>query len=118
MHLQSTTEQQTGQIRDEQECPQCHCTIPVYRGYVAWCDRCEWNVQYHEPELPRNIFETQYAALGKKLGQQMFDELVRSGQLTPKRTISKALAYSISTFVHVLTIATAITGLMVLVTWW
>src|SRR6476646_5873406 len=102
----------------EQECPQCHTMMPVNWGYVTWCDRCGWNVQPHQPQPPRNIFEAQYERLGKKLGKYLFNDLVNSQTLAPRLTVSKILAFAIATLVHGLTIIVGAIGIGLILTAW
>ena len=37
----------------EQECPECSAKLPVYKGFVTWCDNCNWNVKPYKAEKPK-----------------------------------------------------------------
>jgi heat shock protein HtpX len=90
----------------------------VYNSYVMWCDQCGWNLQPHQPDGPRNIFESLYASLGQKQSQALFDQLAEADTLKPSLTVSKLLAFVLATIVHGVTIACAIGGIVLLVRGW
>src|SRR5689334_23240234 len=98
----------------EQACPKCNSVVPIHRGFVAWCDRCGWNVQPHKPEPPRNLFEAHYAAAGKRLGRGLLEEFLRSGALRPRLTPSTALAFAFAGLVHLLTLTLVVVGIVFL----
>src|SRR3954451_17128779 len=64
------------------QCPECHSAVAFHMGYVTWCPNCDWNVRPYDPEPPRNSFEKMYIALGKKLGRQLFEALLKDGSLS------------------------------------
>jgi Zn-dependent protease with chaperone function len=102
-----------------QECPQCGAQIPVYRDYVTWCDKCEWNIQpLSVEEKPPNVFESLYASIGKRLSKRLFDELARTKSLEPTLTVSKVLAFVIAALVHAFTLLLAVLGILLLATQW
>jgi Zn-dependent protease with chaperone function len=100
-----------------QKCPKCGRLIPVYPGYVTWCDACEWNLEPFRAR-PRSIFEAFYRTLSLRLSASLFTDLVK--QPVPRRTptLSKLLAYTVALLVHALTGLLLFAGLTLLVTGW
>jgi Zn-dependent protease with chaperone function len=114
-NMQSAIDRPEQAEEDQRECPQCGTTIPVYAGYVTWCHECGWNLQPHDPEPPRNLFEAFYASLGRRLGQRLFDELIRTSALKPTLTPAKVAAFGIALLVHGITFGLAILGVLLIV---
>src|SRR4051812_17949941 len=106
------TAAQTTPTQAERECPVCHAPIPVYLGYVIWCDRCNWNVQPTPPEKPSSFFATFYERLGRKMSNDLFDEVMEQPRLKPTLTLSITLAYAIATVVHLITLLIAGIGIV------
>jgi len=100
------------------ECPDCQATIPVHSGYVTWCDQCDWNLQPHQPDRPKNVFGSIYDSLGKRQGQALFDRLVERDSLKPSLTVTKILAFALAALVHGITLIFAVGGIVWLVRGW
>jgi Zn-dependent protease with chaperone function len=107
-------EHTTPHLGDSQQCPKCNASVPVSRGYVAWCEHCGWNVQPYDPNPPRNIFEAKYAQLGKKFSRQLLDRMRDEKNLRSVLTPSLVAAFGIAALVHLVTIALALTGIVLL----
>lgn len=101
----------------QQKCPNCGTLIPVDLGYVPWCDHCGWNVKPQEPEKPKNIWEKMYARLGQTASQSLFEKLNRHA-LMPTTTPSRFAGNALAILVHCLTIASALSGLALLILGW
>lgn len=99
-----------------QVCPQCSNLIPVNPHYIAWCDRCNWNVEPEQAQRPRTVFDSLYESLGKRFGQSLFDEISKSVQLKPQWTVSKALGFLLAGAVHGLALAFSVFGALILLT--
>jgi heat shock protein HtpX len=102
----------------EQPCPACGATIPVYAGYVTWCDRCNWNVKPRTQEEPKSPFEKIHAALGKRFGKHLYDKVIATERIEPELNGSKVAAFALATAVHGVTIAFALAGIYAIVAGW
>ena len=116
--MQPTVDRPAQGEENQRECPQCGATIPVHIGYVTWCHECGWNLQPHDPEPPRNLYEALYASLGRRLSQGLFDELIRTSSLRPTMTPAKIAAFAIALLVHSITVLLAISGTLLLISSW
>ncbi|MFC1936635.1 M48 family metallopeptidase [Chloroflexota bacterium] len=101
-----------------QECPVCQTVLPVFDGFVTWCDRCGWNVNPQQPEKPRNVFESTYALLGQKQSRSLLEQFIQAEALRPAFSISKLLAYVLAAAIHGITLIFAIGGIGLLVSGW
>jgi hypothetical protein len=90
----------------------------VFPGYVAWCDKCGWNLRPQESQLSNNIFEQFYISIGRNQSQSLLDQLIVAKSLEPSLTSSKLLAFIFSTAVHGITLAFAIVGILLPITAW
>ena len=102
----------------EQECPSCHATIPVHPHYVAWCDRCNWNLRPQGAARPRTLFESFYAEIGKRSSQELFGAFAHAESLKPRLTLSKALSFAVAAAVHGLTLGLLVLAGVLLVVGW
>lgn len=102
----------------ESVCPQCGATIPPAHGYVGWCDRCNWNVQPHQPDRPQTLVGSLYVGLGDRFGRSLFEELAHAQSLEPGFTPSLALAAILAVAVHAITLILALGGLWLIVAHW
>jgi Zn-dependent protease with chaperone function len=95
----------------EQECPRCQAKMPVYTGYITWCENCGWNLHLEEPDPPNNRFEAIYASINRRLSTGLFNKLLKAHSLKPTLTWSKILAYIIAGLVHGLTLVLVVLGI-------
>lgn len=87
------------------KCPKCGSNIEVTEGYVEWCEHCLWNLNSRQEESYKtNIFERMYSNMGRKLGKEIFQSLVKSGSIKPTMNVSKVLALIISCSVYCVSI--------------
>jgi hypothetical protein len=100
------------------ECPDCHNILPVYEGFITWCDRCGWNVNPLQPEKPRNVFESIYAKLGQNQSRNLLEQQVRSEALKPTFSLSKLLAFVLAAVIHGITLIFAVGGVGLLILGW
>jgi heat shock protein HtpX len=63
-----------------------------------------------EPEPPKDIFESLYAAAGRRLGKGLLDEMLQAKSLKPRWTLSKVLAFALAALVNALTLALVVVG--------
>ena len=101
-----------------QFCPECNAVIPVHSGYVAWCNKCGWNLQPFVPDVPLTLFESTYEALGRRFGKSLFEQLRRAESLRPRLTPARALAYGVAGLVHLFTLVVAALGAGLIVAAW
>lgn len=99
----------------EMACPQCGAIIPVYDGFVAWCDQCEWNLKPQQPRAAGTIFESFYARLGARLGDKLFEDVAHHDPELPRLSLSRPLAFVCAGLVHALTLGAGVVGLILLV---
>ena len=97
-----------------QICPKCGATIPVYEGFVTWCDRCGWNLQPVRPPAPRNVVKSVYASMGRRLSDQLYVEVAAAPSLRPHVTLALVLAYLIAALVHALTLLLVVGGIFLI----
>lgn len=101
-----------------QECPSCRATIPVYKGFVTWCDSCNWNLKPYKAAKPKNIFDSFYEKLGAKLSDSLYKEIAGREIPRPTLTRSKVSAYLVAGVVHGFTLALLLLGLFLLIWCW
>lgn len=100
-----------------QNCPSCGASIPVYAGYLPWCEQCEWN-QKPEQEASPNLYERIYDRIGQQRSQSLFDQLRHAESLQAQLTLSKLLAYGIAVGVYACIFAFAVLGIWLIVVNW
>src|SRR4051812_20748454 len=97
-----------------QHCPQCQREIPVFPGYVTWCEDCGWNLQPRRPDPPRNILARIYEKLGQQQSRQIFEDFRAAASLSPTLTAAEAAVFAFATLIHLGTVAALIGGIAVL----
>ena len=100
-----------------QSCPECNADVEIHTGYVKWCPQCNWNVHPHIPE-PQNIIESTYAKVGLQQSQRLFEQMLSADSLAPKTTLSKTLAYSLASVVHLFYVGIFLLGMWLIVANW
>lgn len=79
------------------KCPKCGSEIEITEGYVQWCEHCLWNLKPDANKISKdNVVNSIYKKLGKRLGKELFQSMVKSNSLKPGMTLSKLFAYLIS----------------------
>lgn len=101
-----------GRIEATQDCPQCGASLPIYTGYITWCDNCSWNLHPEEADPPSNLLDSMYASLNQRLSHGLFKKLVSAPSLKPSPTRSTVIAYVIAGLVHGLTLTVAVLGVL------
>jgi Zn-dependent protease with chaperone function len=97
-----------------QPCPQCQREIPVFPGYVTWCEECGWNLQPRRPDPPRTILARIYEQLGQQQSRQIFEALRAAASLSPTLTTAEAAVFAVATLIHLSTVAALIGGIAIL----
>jgi Zn-dependent protease with chaperone function len=88
------------------KCPSCSSEIIVNEGYVSWCEHCSWNLRPHEADAgEKTIVDSLYLKLGNKLGKDLYDNIAKKKNLSPKLTIVKVLAFLVSLLIHLISVA-------------
>ena len=88
-------------------CPECGGEYPTNPGYVAWCDRCGWN-----------LLDSLYTDLGTRLGKSLYNTMSRAPSLRPRVTPSLLLALLSALVIHLLTLLSAVLGIYLLLFHW
>lgn len=101
----------------QQLCPNCDTVLPVYSGYVTWCE-CGWNLQPFQPAAKRTLFHSIYESLGQKASLQKLQQMRTAKSLQPAMTFSKLLAYLIASIIHGFSAIWVIVGLLLLIKGW
>jgi Zn-dependent protease with chaperone function len=100
----------------ERPCPECGAAIPVAAGYPDWCGECGWNLE-RPPVRWRagGRFERLAEGIGRRSGERLARELRAAGELRPRLTAAKALAYALAGGVHLFTLALLAGGVAAIV---
>jgi Zn-dependent protease with chaperone function len=98
-------------VASTQRCPQCGATVPVLPSYSTWCE-CGWNLAPPARDEPSSRLARLSASLGRRLGDQMAQELASTERLQPRLTAARVGAYLVAAFVYALTIALAVGGVL------
>ena len=92
--------------------------MPVYRGYVTWCDLCGWNVLPYYKQKPRNLFESLYLRLSNRLGKSQIDQFIAAPTLRPSITPNKVIALTVAVAIHSVTLLLLFLGINFVVQTW
>jgi hypothetical protein len=84
----------------------------------VWCERCDWNLEPHKSAPPRSLVGANYARLGAKLGESLFEELWQAQSLRPTITPSLALATLIASTVHLVSVTLVLLGIVMIAENW
>jgi Zn-dependent protease with chaperone function len=103
-------------VATERPCPGCGAPVPATTGYPDWCDRCGWNLQ---PPPERETAGGRFARLaeraGRRSGERMARQLLKSGRLEPRWTPAKLAAFAVAGTVHLLSLALVAGGVAAIV---
>lgn len=89
----------------EKQCPECLKSISYTKGYVVWCEHCNWNLNADSFLIkPSNVFEKAYLATGKKLGLNMLHSFIELKHPVSQLSISKICTIVLALCVHLLSI--------------
>lgn len=102
----------------ERACPQCGALLAPDPTYVAWCERCNWNLQPYQVDRPRSQVAALYAGLGDRLGRGLYNDLLRARSLAPSLTVAVTLAILSALAVHLATLCCAVLGIWLIVHTW
>lgn len=97
-----------------QPCPQCKAPMPVMRGFVTWCDQCNWNIRPLEKERRYSLRERVWLRLGQQSGKAMVAELKQNPPATPTLRLSTIAAFLLATVVHGATVLFVVVGVQLL----
>ncbi len=99
-------------------CPECQAAIPVYSGYVTWCDACGWNVLPQAIAPDSGPFARSYRQLGRRFGDAMLRELQAGADLRPRLSPTVLAAGAMALLVHGMTVFLLVGSLAVMTTAW
>jgi Zn-dependent protease with chaperone function len=86
------------------KCPNCSSSIEVTEGYVKWCEHCLWNLKPYEETNKGNIVDRIYKNIGRRVGKELFQTMLKSSSMKPRITVAKLLALIISYAVYSISI--------------
>jgi heat shock protein HtpX len=104
--------------RTVEQCPQCHTPLTLHPDYVPWCAQCNWNLKQQEDEKPASFLDRLYDRLGRKMSNELFQQVLRQPNLHPTLTASKVVGFIIAGFVHLITLLFFVLGVTCLVFGW
>jgi heat shock protein HtpX len=101
-------------------CPDCGAVMPVHKGYVTWCDGCDWNVNPRQVSESRGPINEIRRRLGLGAGERLFKKLAGAEEehLRPRLTPPLATAYVLSALVHLITLALLVIGIVLPIRGW
>lgn len=102
----------------QQPCPECKAPMPVVRGFVTWCETCNWNVRPLEKNRRYSMQERIWMALGQRSGRRLVEDLKKSPPAKPTLRLSMVAAWLIALLVHGLTLLFLGVGLWLLYIFW
>src|SRR5207253_377866 len=86
-------------------CPTCGTELPVLERYVMWCHECGWNLRPPDTASPKTRLDGLYSRAGVRLDARLVGRLAQADRLSPRLTASRAGAYLIAAFVHIISLA-------------
>ena len=101
-----------------QQCPQCGATMPVHEGFITWCDACGWNLEPIQTDPPSSLLEALYLRLNKRLSRNLFTSIIKVGDLRPRWTPTKLMAFFFAACVHLITLLLLVLGLALIIQGW
>lgn len=94
----------------------CGSALVAVPGYSKWCRECGWNIDPLSGEQrPMSRAERVLAGLGERASESLQREFSSISGLRPRLTLAKLLAIALSVPVHLLTVALAIVGVLLIV---
>jgi Zn-dependent protease with chaperone function len=101
-----------------QPCPQCKAPMPIVRGFVTWCESCNWNVRPQEKNRRYSMQERILIGLGQRSGRALVEELKQNPPTKPGFHFSSLLAWLIAFLVHAFTLLFLGVGVWLLTIFW
>lgn len=83
-------------------CPDCGAAMPVHDGYVTWCDRCDHGILAPSQEPPNTVFDRIHQSLGKRFGDQLLADMLRTPNPKPGLSTDLIPAYVIAGVVNLI----------------
>ncbi|MEC0268864.1 M48 family metalloprotease [Paenibacillus anseongense] len=97
-------------------CPNCMEKTPVLKGFMTWCDKCEWNVKADDKKgKPRNVFERTYLQVGEKMGSDLLQTLIIKGSLHTTFSWMRLFTYLAASVVHLFSLFLFVSGILLVV---
>lgn len=96
---------------DEKVCPDCNNVIAVIKGYVTWCEKCNWNLQTVKKYVPKSIFEKIYLSAGEKSSQNLLNSLLQKVNINSSFSSLKLLTLLTSSIIHLVSLSLFLFGL-------
>jgi Zn-dependent protease with chaperone function len=101
----------------EQDCPTCGARIVYDRGFVPWCDSCDWNVDVGSTsKRGSSRVDALKGRVTRRAGESLYGELVGMPVGKPRLTISRLVAYAISLPILVISLLILVGGALLIVT--
>lgn len=97
-------------------CPNCMEKTPVLKGFITWCDKCEWNLNADDKKgKPRNAFERTYLQVGEKMGSGLLQTLINKGSLSTTFSWMRLFTYLAASIIHLFSLFLFTSGLLLVV---
>lgn len=100
-----------------QSCPECGENIEVVKGFIPWCQSCNWNLNPLNKEEARTPFEQYYLKLGNVAGEQLLQSVMKdSAPITT--SVSVRVAYLIAGLIHLTSFLIVACGVWLAIIGW
>lgn len=99
-------------------CPKCSNHIPIEKGFVPWCDKCDWNVVVEEKSCSPFLKEKIYDALGKRLSRKLFERVSNSPNARLHSALYRILALIMACFVTAINLSILLGGIYLFIKNW
>ncbi|EST52154.1 hypothetical protein T458_24040 [Brevibacillus panacihumi W25] len=101
----------------KQYCPECGEEIVAVKGYIPWCQACNWNL--HPPHKDKNptLFERYYLKIGNFAGEKLLHAVMTQPKSKPT-SLGVIFAYLIAGAVHVTSVVVLACGIWLAIAGW
>lgn len=100
-----------------ESCPECGENVEVVKGFIPWCQSCNWNLNPQNREEARTPFEGYYLKVGNIAGEQLLQSVVKD--TAPKTAnASVCIAYLIAGMIHLTSFLIVACGVWLAIIGW
>jgi Zn-dependent protease with chaperone function len=104
-------------VSQSQPCPECGKNMAVVKGFVPWCQSCNWNLGALSKDENLTPFERYYLKIGNYAGEQLLQSVLNSTANKPS-SISVFFAYLIAGVIHLVSLLILVCGIWLAVVGW
>lgn len=97
---------------ETEKCPKCGAEMPVNPGFITWCDKCGWNINFDvRRKSNKDIFEILSNSENQQVCKKVFDNINKEVKKNRKKRPAAIIACIIALAVHLCTILWFLLGL-------